>query len=193
MGTIFTTDEAIDINSGAVGTLATPASGTLTGVLKYLGGFVHITLTLDAVRIAVTDATTSGSYGSTKLMDLASGSWHFISSRVDYTAYEVDGTGVPNDTVFDIGIGTGAIDTAADGVLTGSATYDNVSAKVDQTLSGGTTTGTALDACNVSVDGTATALDLNLNWSGTAATVDGDGTIDVTGTVTIVAAWMGDD
>lgn len=193
MGTIFTTDEALDIIPGAVGTIATPASGTLTGTLKFMGGFAHITLTLDAVRIAVTDATSSGSFGSTKLMDMASGSWHFLSSRVDYTSYAADGTGVPDDAVFDIGIGTGAIDTAADGVLTGDASYDNVSAKVDQTLSGGTTTGTALDACNAVVDGTATALDLNLNWSGTGATVDGDGTIDVTGTVTIVAAYLGDD
>lgn len=193
MGTIYTTDKALDINAAAVGTLATPASGTLTGVLKFVGGFAHITLTLTGVRIAVTDATTSGSYGSTKLMDMASGSWHFLSSRVDYTAYSADGTGVPDDAVFDIGIGTGAIDTAADGVLTGDASYDNISAKVDQTLSGGTTTGTALDACNVVVDGTGTALDINMNWAGTAATIDGDGTIDVTGTITIVAAYLGDD
>jgi len=193
MGTIYTTDKDLDINAAAVGTLATPASGTLTGTMKFLGGFAHITLTLDAVRIAVTDATTSGSYGSTKLIDLASGSWHFLSSRVDFTAYAVDGTGVPDDAVFDIGVGTGAIDTAADGVLTGDASYDNIAAKVDQTLSGGTTTGTALDAANAVVDGTATPLDVNLNWAGTAATIDGDGRIDVTGTITIVAAYLGDD
>lgn len=193
MGTIYTTDKALDINPGAVGTLATPASGTLTGVMKFVGGFAHITLTLDAVRIAVTDADGSGSYGSTKLVDMAEGAWHFLSSRVDITEYAADGTGVPDDAVFDIGIGTGAIAAAADGVLTADATFDNVHAKIDQTLSGGTTTGSALDACNVAVDGTASALDLNLNWSGTAATIDGDGTIDVTGTVTIVAAYLGDD
>lgn len=193
MGTIYTTDKALDINATAVGTLASPTSGTLTGVLKFVGGFAHITLTLDAVRLTVTDDGANGSFGTTKLIDMASGSWHFLSSRVDYTAYAADGTGVPDDAAFDIGIGTGAIAAAADGVLTADASYDNVSAKVDQTLSGGTTTGTALDACNVVVDGTATALDLNLNWSGTAATVDGNGTIDVTGTVTIVAAYLGDD
>lgn len=126
-------------------------------------------------------------------MDLAEGSWVFLGSRQNYTAYAADGTGVPDDTVFDIGVGTAAIAAAADGVLTASATYDNIGAKIDQTLSGGTTTGTGVDAANAAVDGTTTALDVVLNWSGTAATVDGDGTIDVTGTITIVAAYLGDD
>lgn len=193
MGTIYTTDEALSINPGAIGTLAQPTSGSVSWVAKYLGGFAYITFTLTAARIPVTDATTSGSYGTLKLADLAAGGWHFIASRQNYTAYSPDGTGVPDDTVFDIGVGTGAIDTAADGVLTGDASYDNIGAKVDQTLSGGTTTGTGFDACNVAVDGTSTALDINLNWAGTAATVDGDGTIDVTGTITIVAAYLGDD
>lgn len=193
MGTIYTTDQALDINLAAVGTVASPTSGTVTAVAKYVAGFVHITFTLTAARIPVTDATTSGSYGSLKLMDLVEGGWHFIASRQNYTAYAADGTGVPDDTVFDIGVGTGAIDTAGDGVLTGDATYDNIGAKVDQTLSGGTTTGTGFDAANAAVDGTTTALDINLNWSGTAATVDGDGTIDVTGTITVVAAYLGDD
>jgi hypothetical protein len=193
MGTIFTTDQSLDINAAAVGTLASPASGTVTAVMKYVAGYAQITFTLDAARIAVTDAAGSGSYGSLKLMDMAPGSWHFLSSRVDFTAYSPDGTGVPNDAVFDIGVGTGAISAAADGVLTGDATYDNVAAKVDQTLSGGTVTGTALDAANAVVDGTGTDLDLNLNWSGTGATIDGDGTIDVTGTITVNAVWLGDD
>jgi hypothetical protein len=193
MGTIYTTDKALSINPDAVGTVGTPDSGTISMVAKYIGGFVYMTFTLTAAQIAVTDADTSGSYGSLKLIDLAEGGWAFIASRQNYTAYSPDGTGVPDDTVFDIGVGTGAIAAAADGVLTASATYDNVGAKVDQTLSGGTVTGTGFDFAAVAVDGTATALDLNLNWSGTAATVDGNGTIDVTGTITVVAAYLGDD
>lgn len=193
MSTIYTTHKDIDINAAHVGTLNTPTSGTVTAVTKRLGEFVSITFTLTAARIPVTDDTTNGSFGSLKLMDLVSGGWHFISSRQNYTAYVPDGTGVPNDTVFDIGVGTAAIAAAADGVLTASATYDNIGAKVDQTLSGGTTTGTGFDAANVSVDGTGTDLDIVLNWSGTAATVDGNGTIDVTGTITVIAAFLQDD
>lgn len=192
MGTIYTTDKALDINDVAVGTIASPTSGTVSWVAKFVAGLVHITFTLTAARIVVTDDTTNGSFGSLKLADLSPGAWHFIASRQDYTAFASDGTGVPADAVFDIGVGTGAIDAAGDGVLTGSATYDNVGAKVDHTL-GGAYAGTSLDACNVAVDGTATALDLNLNWAGTGATVDGNGWVDVTGTVTVVAAFLGDD
>jgi len=194
MGTINTTEKNLDIAGDSVGTVAAqPASGSFTVTRKYVAGFVYIDIVLTAARIAVTDATSSGSFGSLKLMDLAEGGWHFIASRQNYTAYAADGTGVPDDTVFDIGVGTAAIAAAADGVLTGSATYDNIGAKVDQTLSGGTTTGTGYDAANAVVDGSTTPLDVVLNWSGTAATVDGDGTIDVTGSITIVAAYLGDD
>lgn len=193
MGTIYTSPLSQDINADDVGTLGTPASGSVSAVIKRLGDYATITFTLTAARIAVTDAGAGGSFGSLKLMDMVAGGWHFIASRVNFTAYAVDGTGVPDDTVFDIGVGTGAIAAAADGVLTADATFDNIAAKVDQTLSGGTTTGTAFDACNVVVDGTSTAVDINLNWSGTAATVDGNGTIDVTGTITIAAVWLGDD
>lgn len=35
MGTIYTTDQALDINAAAIGTLATPSSGTLTATMKY--------------------------------------------------------------------------------------------------------------------------------------------------------------
>jgi hypothetical protein len=78
----------------------------------------------------------SGSFGSLKIMfDFNQGAMAIIGSRQNYTAYSPDGTGVPNDTVFDIGLGTAAIAAAADGVLTASATYDNIGAKIDQTLS----------------------------------------------------------
>lgn len=34
---------------------------------------------------------------------------------------------------------------------------------------------------------------LNLNWSGSAATIDATSTIDVTGTITVIGIFMGDD
>ncbi len=38
-----------------------------------------------------------------------------------------------------------------------------------------------------------TVIDLNLNWSGTAATIDATSTIDVTGTIRVVGVLLGDD
>ncbi len=193
MGTIYTSTSDKPINAAKVATVNTPSSGTITMVAKRIGSFVSMKFTLVAAQIAVTDGAASGSHGSLKLADLVEGSWMFLASRVDFTAYSPDGTGVPDDAVFDIGVGTLAIAAAADGVLTADALHDNIAIKVDQTLSGGTTTGTAVDPCVTAVDGTTTAQDINLNWSGTAATIDDDGTIDVTGTIEIVAAYLGDD
>jgi hypothetical protein len=34
---------------------------------------------------------------------------------------------------------------------------------------------------------------LNLNWSGTAATIDANSTIAVTGTITVAGVFLGDD
>lgn len=187
----MTTDKIAAIGVQA----AQPTSGSVTIVAKnnVAYPFFAFDVTLDAARILVTDAGGSGSYGALKIFDFNQGAIHFISSRQNYTKYASDGTGVPDDTAFDIGLGTAAIAAAADGVLTASATYDNIGAKIDQTLSSGTTTGTLIDPANVSHDGTTTPADLVLNWSGTAATVDGNGWIDVTGTLTVVGVFVGDD
>lgn len=196
MGTIYTSTGSQNINADAVGTLATaPVSGTVSAVIKRMGHFFSIDFTLTAAQIPVTDAAGSGSYGSLKLMDLNEGGFHIIASRQNYTAFAEGAalTTAAGDAVFDIGVGSAAIAAAADGVLTASATYDDIGAKVDVTLSGGTGTGTGFDPANVSLDGTGTAKDIVLNWSGTAATIDASSTIDVTGTITIVGCFLGDD
>jgi hypothetical protein len=194
MSTIYTTADDFDINASKVGTLTTPASGTLTAVIKRLGNLVSIKFTLTAMRMTVTDGAGSGSHGTYKLMDLNEGAWHFLSSRMNFTAFTESAGVSGGDTVFDIGVGTGAIAAAADGVLTASATYDDIAAKGDVTLSSGAgTLATAIDLSALSADGTATPVDINLNWSGTAATVDATGTLDITGTITINALYLGDD
>ena len=57
----------------------------------------------------------------------------------------------------------------------------------------GTGAGTKFGGQGTAVDGTGTAVDLYLNWSGTAATIDANGTITVTGTVELLVALLGDD
>jgi hypothetical protein len=195
MSTIYTTADDFDINLSKIGALAAaPASGTVSVVGKRLGNFWSLDFTLTAARMTVTDAAGSGSSGSLQLFDFNPGVLHVLSSVMNFTAFAESAGVSGGDTVFDIGVGTVAIAAAADGVLTGAATYDNVAAKADVTLSSGAgTVATAIDLAALSVDGTSTAADLYLNWSGTAATVDASGTLDVTGTIRIAGIFLGDD
>lgn len=182
-----------DVNAARIGTVAQPTSGTIACEIKRTGDFFKLIFTLTAARIPVTDGADSGSHGSLKIFDFVPGAIAFLGCRQDYTAYDADGTGVPDDAAFEIGVGTSAIAAAADGTL-GDGANENVGQAVAQTLSSGTTTGTAVDgAKTTALNGTATAVDLNLNFSGTAATVDGNGTLDVTGTIEVAGVMLGDD
>lgn len=176
-----------------IGTLNQPTAGYIDCTVVKDQNAYRLDFVLKKARVPVTDATTSGSYGSLKLMDLAEGAWTFLGCRQDYTAYSSDGTGVPNDTAFEIGVGTAAIATAADGTL-GNGVNENIGQAVSQTLSSGTTTGSAVDgAKTTAINGTGTAADINLNVSGSAATVDGDGYLNVTGTISVLLSPLGDD
>lgn len=178
-----------------VGDVGAPASGTITVEESQFGPFFVTRFTLKSARITVTDGAASGSHGSLKIYDMPAGAITFLGCRQDYTAFAEGAalTGAAGDAVFEIGVGTTAISAAADGTL-GNGVNENVGQAVSVTLSGGTGTGTAVDgAKTTALNGTATAIDLNLNWSGTAATIDANSTIDVTGTITVVWAHMGDD
>lgn len=176
------------------GTLTQPTSGRIevTDIKTNAAtGVTRIDFKFLRARITVTDAAGSGSYGAYKFFDFSEQAIAFLGSRQDYTSYVSDGTGVPNDTAFEIGVGTVAIAAAADGTL-GNGTSENVGQAVSQTLSSGTTTGTAVTNGSV-VNGTGTACDLVLNMSGSAATVDGNGWLDVNGTFSVSFMFLGDD
>jgi hypothetical protein len=179
------------LNGSKIGAVNAPASGTTSVIIRRRGSFFELHFTLTAAQIPVTDDGGNGSFGTLKLFDFAEGGVMYLGSRQNYTAYSPDETGVPDDTVFEIGVGSTAISAAADGAL--GATEDDIGGDVNQTLSSGTTTGTGFTHSTSIVDGTTTATDLNLNFSGTADTVDGNGTIDVTGTITVVGCFLGDD
>lgn len=176
------------------GTLGSPSSGTLSASHERVGGgLIRSTFALTAAQIPVTDAAASGSYGTLKLFTFPEGGISHLGSRQNYTAFAEGAalTGAAGDAVFEIGLGTAAIAAAADGVL--AATNDDIGGDVNVTLSGGTGTGTAMTGSGTAADGSSTAATLNLNWSGTAATIDASSTIDVTGTITVLWAMMGDD
>jgi hypothetical protein len=195
MSTIYTTADDFNVNLAKIGTQAAqPASGSVTLVGKRIGDYWSLVFTLNAARMTITDAAGSGSSGSLQLFDFNAGVLHVLSSVMNFTAFAESAGVSGGDTVFDIGVGSAAIAAAADGVLSASATYDNIAAKADVTLSSGAgTVATAIDLAALSLDGTSTAADIYLNWSGTAATVDASGTLDITGTIRIAGVFLGDD
>lgn len=178
-----------------IGTPGVPVSGTVAVTVTKTGKFVTLDFTLTAAQIPVTDGAGSGSHGSLKIFDFVQAAISFIGSRQDYTAFAEGAalTGAAGDAAFEIGVGTTAISAAANGTL-GDGVNENVGQAISITLSSGTGVGTTVDgAKTTALNGTATALDLYLNWSGTAATIDANSTIDVTGTITVACVLLGDD
>lgn len=181
------------LNATRVGAVNAPASGTTAVVIERVGSLFVATFTLTAARIPITDAGAGGSFGSLKLFDFVEGAVSYLGCRQNYTAF-VEGaalTGGAGDAVFEIGLGTAAIAAAANGSL--GATEDDIGGDVNVTLSGGTGAGAGVTGAGGVVDGTTAAADINLNWSGTAATIDANSTIDVTGTITVTGVLLGDD
>lgn len=181
-----------DTNATLVGAVNTVTG--LTASIERVGKVFSITFTLAAVVVTVTDGAASGSYGTLKLFDFVQDGIAFLGCRQNYTAYAEGAalTTAAGDAAFVIGVGTTAIAAAADGVL--AAGNQNVGASISQTNSAGTTTGTAMSGAVVAgVDGTTTAIDLSLNVSGTAATIDATSTLTVTGTITVAGVLLGDD
>lgn len=180
----------------AVGAVNAPASGTLAVAIEKRGSIVTLTFTLTLVRLTVTDAGASGASGSHKLFDFAQQSIAPLGCRQNYTAFAEGAalTGAAGDAAFVMGLGSVAAN-AGDGVLT-STEVDFGSVTSTITLSAGTGTGTQHNGAALAaaaLDGTTTAVDLYLNWCGTAATIDANSTIDVTGTITVVCLFLGDD
>lgn len=184
-------------DTSPLGAANQPTSGSVAVKVRRAEGarFATLDFTLTAARIPVTDGAASGSYGSLKIFDFNEMALAFLGCRQDYTAF-VEGsalTTAAGDAVHVLGVGTSAISTARDGTLTGNE--QNVGAVTSQiTNASGTGAGTQVTgAVTTAVNGTATAADLYLNWSGTAATIDANSTIDVTGTITVALAMLGDD
>jgi hypothetical protein len=186
-------DVTAPATDSVVGVVAAPAAGTVAVTIKRVGDMFTLVFTLTAAQISVTDGAASGSYGSLKLFDFAEQGISYLGCRQNYTAY-VEGaalTTAAGDADFVIGVGATAIAAAADAVL--AVGNQNIGGSIAQTNSAGTTTGTLHSGSNTAIDGTSTASDIYLNFSGSAATIDASSTIAVTGTIQITGVMLGDD
>jgi hypothetical protein len=145
--------------------------------------------TLAAVRLTVTDAGASGASASLKLFDFAPGIWQTLSSWQHYTAFAEGSalTTAAGDASFILACGSVAAD-AGDRALT-STEVDIADATGTLTDSSGTTTGDKLAGALSPINGLTTAVDLYLNWSGSAATIDASSTFDVTGKIIITGIF----
>lgn len=172
---------------------AAPTVSGMACTVEKLGMFVKLVFTFTAMSITVTDAAGSGSSGSVKIFDFVAQGLQPIASRQNYTAFGEDAliTTAAGDAVHVLGLGSVAAD-AGDGALTGTE-VDFAPVTGNITNSGGTGAGTKFGGQGTAIDGTGTAVDLYLNWSGTAATIDANGAITVTGTVELIVALLGDD
>lgn len=178
-----------------IGTIAAqPATGTVVLTATRQGPDIYkLHFTFTAASIPVTDAAGSGSSGSLKIFDFKEGVVQLLGSRHDWTAFSEGSalTTAAGDAAFVIAFGSVAAN-AGDGALT--STEVDFGATRSVTLSGGAGTGaTTITAAQTGLDGTGTAVDLYLNWSGTAASIDANSTIACTGTATFLVAFLNDD
>lgn len=179
--------------------LGEPAAvqGMSLAVLPSGAGLYRMDFTFLQAVLTVTDAAGSGSSASAKVFDFVQGAVQALASRQDYTAFAEGAalTTAAGDAAFVMGFGSVAAN-AGDGALTATE-VDFAPVTGTITLAGGTGTGTkmggVLGLSSAPIDGTGTAVDLFINWSGTAATIDANSTISVTGTTSILVAMLGDD
>jgi len=187
--------DVIDLVQSGNATLigAAPSVTNLSCTIRRISNEFTLTFSLTGASITVTDGAGSGSHGALKIFDFAESGLLITGCRQNYTAFAEGAalTGAAGDAVFKIGVGTVAIAAAADAAL--GATNKDVGGEVSVTLSGGTGVGTAHTGSALTLDGTSTAVDLYLNWSGSAATIDANSTISVTGSITVTGTLLGDD
>jgi hypothetical protein len=170
---------------GVGAAVATATNGVrLTSAEKH-GNLFRLAFAFTAASITVTDAAGSGSSGSLKIFDFDTGFVQVLGTQHTWTAFAEGAalTGAAGDAAFVIAFGSAAAN-AGDGALTGTEVDFGATRAV--TLSGGTGTGAVtIGTALTPLDGTATPVDLYINWSGSAATIDANSTISVTGTYTV--------
>lgn len=178
--TILTTRGSV--GCGTLGTA--PTSGTVAVISQDTNTvpFFSLRWFFTAARVPHTDAAGSGSSGSLKILTFNEGVVTLLGSAQRWTVVtDVSGTitTAGNDMVGVLAFGTVAAD-AGDGALTGTE-VDWCSTRSFTMPSTGFSTVVVQAGVLAGFDGTATAKDCYLNESGTAATSDANGSLDLTG------------
>lgn len=189
------------VSIGNAGTALANKLGAVSGVsgvaltsARKQGSFFELNFTLTSVAVAITDAGASGAGGGVKLFDFVQGAIQSLGSRTNLSA-------IVSDTTLDVGgdlaivhaLGSAAAN-AGDLALTGTEVdFGAVSGTVTLSANAGSSASVVKGPGAAAIDGTSTAADLYLNFSASAATADATGVLTVTGTVTVIGTFMGDD
>lgn len=177
------------------GTLIGAVAGTGVAVtIKRAGQFFTLDFTLTSVAVTHTDAGASGSSGSIKIFDFAEGMVTILGARMNLT-FLGDALIDTNagDMAFKCGLGSVAADAGDAALTTTEVNICTISSTVTLSSKAGTLASFPSVAVLTPIDGTATAVDLYFNESGSAATSDANGVLTVSGTITVAGMFLGDD
>lgn len=168
-----------------------PPKAGLTAVTRGEGGAYRTVFTFNAMQIAVTDAL---AYASQKIFDFADGKIRIKggTASLAFAVLTARAGTINASAAMDWSVGS-----AAASATTLATTMVNVIAKVDKTLDGTdaayTTASTADVVAAATLDGTSAAIDLYLNVAfPTDTEIDADGTLAVTGSITLFWEAWGD-
>lgn len=153
-------------------------------------GVVHTTiLTLTALSVTMTDATTNGCHGSQKVYDFPAGNIMILGATSDLQITAGAG-GIADGAAV-----VGSVGSAAVG--TNNATLTSTEADIVPSTAGTLTSGVGdVDGQSTGaavLDGTATAADAYLNLAVPDADSSASDTLSVTGTITLVWVNLGDN
>jgi len=171
--------------------IAPPKAG-LKAVTTGGGGAYKTVFTLSGMEITVTDAL---AYASQKLFDFAAGKVRIKggTASLAFAVLTARASTINDSAAMDWSLGTVAASS-----ITLATTMLDVIAKQDKNLDGAVAAYTTAQAADVAAaathDGTTTPIDLYLNIAfPTNTEIDADGTLAVTGTITVLYELWGDN
>lgn len=165
------------------------AAATGMTVTESSMGVNKTVITLSAISVTMTDATTAGNQGSKELYDLPAGNILFLGGITNLTT--LAGVGGVSDTAALVGAVGSAVASNADATLTG--TEANIIPSSTGTLAAGAGTLKGKSTAPVTLDGTSSAVKVYLNLAIPDAGSTGNDTIVVNGTVTLFWMNLGDN
>ncbi|MER9079957.1 hypothetical protein [Mesorhizobium sp. M0895] len=171
--------------------IAPPKAG-LSVVTTGRGGSFRSVFTFNAMQISVTDAV---AYASQKILDFADGKIRIKggTAKLQFAVLTARASTINDNASLTWGLGSAAASSA-----TLATTMQNVIAVTTRTLDGATTALSTASTADVvaaaTLDGTSTAIDLYLNVTfATGTDIDADGTLAITGTITLLWENWGDN